>query len=181
VIESVALFAPTPAVGLNFTEIVQLPLVAEIELPQVFVWLYESAATPLKLIPLIFSGTGPVLLNVTVCAAVSINVAVLAKLKLVGLTPAAGTPPVPLKLTACGLSAASLEMLSVALFAPTLVGLNFTEIVQLPVVGEIADVHPLFSSMKFVVSLIVTPLTVSGELPLFVTVILCAALASSTR
>jgi hypothetical protein len=37
VIESVALFVPAPAVGLNFTEIVQLPVVAAIELPQVFV------------------------------------------------------------------------------------------------------------------------------------------------
>jgi predicted component of type VI protein secretion system len=36
-IESDALFTPTPAVGLNFTEIVQLPVVAAIELPQVFV------------------------------------------------------------------------------------------------------------------------------------------------
>jgi hypothetical protein len=179
VIESVALFVPAPAVGWNVTEIVQLPLVAGIELPQVFVWLYESAAAPLKLIPLIFSGTGPVLLNVTVCAAVSINVAVLAKLKLVGLTPAAGTPPVPLKLTVCGLSAASLAMLNVALFAPTLVGLNFTDIVHDPLAATVA--HPFTSSTKFVGSLTVTPLTVSGELPLFVTVILCAALASSTR
>jgi hypothetical protein len=36
-IESDALFTPTPAVGLNFTEIAQLPVVAAIELPQVFV------------------------------------------------------------------------------------------------------------------------------------------------
>jgi len=36
-IESVALLVPVPAVGLNFTEIVQLPVVAAIELPQVLV------------------------------------------------------------------------------------------------------------------------------------------------
>jgi hypothetical protein len=36
-IDNVALFVPTPAVGLNFTEIVQLPVLAAIELPQLLV------------------------------------------------------------------------------------------------------------------------------------------------
>jgi hypothetical protein len=79
----------------------------------------------------------------------------------------------------CGLPDASLVILSVALLAPTLVGLNFTEIVHDALAATV--VHPFASSTKFDVSLTVTPLTVSGELPMFVTVALSAALVSSTR
>jgi hypothetical protein len=114
-ISSVAFFEPAPAVGLNVTERVQLPSDAGSPSLQLLVCVYESAATPVILIPLIFSGTGPVLLSVTVCAAVSISVAVLAKVKAVGLTLTTGNAPVPLKLTVWGLPAASLAILSVAL------------------------------------------------------------------
>jgi len=86
---------------------------------------------------------------------------------------------VPLKLTVCGLPDASLVILSVALFAPTLVGLNFTEIVQVALAATV--VQPFTSSTKFDASLTVTPLTVRGELPIFVAVTLSAVLVSSTR
>jgi hypothetical protein len=59
-------------------------------------------------------------------------------------------------------------MLSVALFAPTLVGLNFTDIVHDPLATTV--VHPFTSSTKFDGSLTVTPLTVRGELPVLLSI-----------
>ena len=128
---------------------------------------------------LTISGALPELLTLTVCAALVAPVRWLPKDRLVGLTATVGAVTVPESDTVEGLPAASCAIESVALLAPTLVGLNFTEIVQVALAATV--VQPFTSSTKFDASLTVTPLTVRVASPLLRTVTDCAVLASPTR
>ena len=76
----------------------------------------------------------PVLLKVTVWAALVVPMVRLPKVRLVAERPttAAVPAPVPVKLTVCGLPLASSRMLTAAVRLPAAVGVNLTLIVQLP-------------------------------------------------
>ena len=73
----------------------------------------------------------PVLLRVTLCAALVVPTFWLLNVRLVGETLAPAAAPVPVRLTVCGLPAALSEILTVAVRVPDAVGVNFTLIVQL--------------------------------------------------
>jgi hypothetical protein len=73
----------------------------------------------------------PVLLRVTVCAALVISTGSLPKARLVGERLARASVPVPERLTVCGLPAALSEMLTEAVRLPLAEGVNVTLIVQL--------------------------------------------------
>ena len=74
----------------------------------------------------------PVLLRVTVCAALVVPMVWLPKVRLVAVRLTAGPLPVPVRLAVCGLPLASSVMLSDAVRVPEAVGVNLTLIVQVP-------------------------------------------------
>jgi len=74
----------------------------------------------------------PVLLRVTLCAALVVPTFWLLNVRLVGETLIVTVAPVPVRLTICGLPAALSEMLTNAVRVPVAVGVNVTLIVQLP-------------------------------------------------
>jgi hypothetical protein len=120
------------AVGVKVTLIVQL-LFAATELPQVFDSAKSPVLVPVMLMLVMLKLEFPVLLKVTLCAALVVPTFWLLNVRLVGerlAVPAA--VPVPVRLTVCGLPAALSEMLSVAVRVPAAVGVNVTLIVQLP-------------------------------------------------
>jgi hypothetical protein len=75
--------------------------------------------------------TFPVLLRVTLCAALVVPRFWLPKVRLVAERLAVAPVPVPVRLTVCGLPAALSEMLTVAVRVPAAVGVNVTLIMQL--------------------------------------------------
>jgi hypothetical protein len=82
--------------------------------------------------PEMISVTPPVLVNVTVCAALVLPTAWLLKVSEVGLRDTTGeTMPVPLKVTVAGLLAASELMTTLPLRAPSTVGEKLTLMLQL--------------------------------------------------
>jgi hypothetical protein len=163
------------AEGVNVTEILQLALAASV-VPQALV----SAKSPglLPSIPtlVIVNGPLPVLLNVSVCAAVVVLTAVEANVKLPGDTPAVGTPiPVPLNATVCVAPATFPELsviVRVPVCVPVAVGVNVTEIVQVPAAATVVQL--LVSANTLPVT--VTPVTVSVANPESVTVTVSAVL-----
>jgi hypothetical protein len=74
----------------------------------------------------------PVLLRVTVWAALVVPRDWLPKARLVAARLTAGPVPVPVRLTVCGLPVALSVMLTEAVRLPEAVGVNVTLIVQLP-------------------------------------------------
>lgn len=89
-------------------------------------------------------------------------------------------PPVPDRLTVCGLPVASSAMFSVALSFPSVVGVKVTLMVQL---FPAAIVSQLLLSAKspLLEPVIVMLLTVTGPEPVFVTVTVCGGLVVSGR
>jgi len=94
-------------------------------------------------------------------------------------TGAAGAVPLPASVTWCGLPLALSLMLSVADLEPVKAGVNFTLMVAVPPlaatlngVGVVVEKSPGFAPVK------TRLLTVSVAVPMFVTVISCAALAT---
>lgn len=99
---SVAVSAPDAA-GLNFTDMVQLAPAATVA-PQVVVFVNDDLSVPLRVIPplLMARVAVPVFFNVTTFAAVVEPTAVLAKVRVLGVsetTGAVAAAPVPLRLT----------------------------------------------------------------------------------
>jgi hypothetical protein len=117
-----------PTVGVKVTEIVHVPAAA-IEAPQVLLWL----KSPLAAMLLIVSAADPVLVSVTVWAALLVFTNWLPKLRLVGEKDTAGAVvPVPLRATVCGLPLALSVTVTLPLRKPDAVGLKVTEIVHVP-------------------------------------------------
>jgi hypothetical protein len=130
---TLALFVPVE-VGVNVTLTVQVAPAASVA-PQVVVRANWLASVPVRVIalappPVKTRSAVPVLLMVTDCAVLVTVVRWLPKLRLVGLTPMIGVVPVPLNATLFGLPAALCAMLTLALLAPVLVGVNVTDTVQ---------------------------------------------------
>src|SRR5436305_14313851 len=123
----------TPAaVGVNVTEIVQLPPAATLD-PQVLVWAKSPLFVPVIAILVMLSAALRGLFNVMVWAALVVATFWLANVRLDGESDTCATAvPVPLNPAVCGDPVALSVMLTAALRAPAAVGVNVTEIVQLP-------------------------------------------------
>ena len=78
-----------------------------------------------------FSVALPVLVSVTVCAALVLPTGTLPKLRLVGDRDTTGAVPTPVSDTVCGLPAALSVIVRVPLIVPDEAGENVTETVQL--------------------------------------------------
>src|SRR5712692_2717892 len=84
--------------------------------------------------PLMLSAALPVLVSVTVCAALVVLIVWLANVRLAGDRLTAGAAvevPVPVRPTECGLPLALSVMVTAAVRVPVAVVVNVTEIVQL--------------------------------------------------
>ncbi len=88
---------------------------------------------PVMPMEVMLSAALPVLLSVTICAALIVPTPWLAKVRLVAdkLTIGAGAVPVPVKVTVCGLPVALSVMLTAALRVPVALGTKVTLMVQL--------------------------------------------------
>jgi hypothetical protein len=120
--------------GLNTTLTVQLAAAARLE-PQVLLEMAKSPGfEPPIVIPLMVMEDVVPLLNVAVWDALVDPTAVFGKPMLVGETvtlPDEAVPPVPVKLTFCGLLLAESATFNVAARDPVVAGLNISEMVQL--------------------------------------------------
>jgi hypothetical protein len=128
-------------VGANRTLIVQLPPGATV--PQLLVcwnWFWFG---PLLLTPVTVRLALPVLVTVTGVFPDTVLMVRLPKAIEAGVRERTGVPlmPVPVSATVCGEFGALLVIVSVAVFAPVVVGANRTLIVQLP--PGATEVHPL--------------------------------------
>jgi hypothetical protein len=178
-IDSVAARLPA-ATGLNETLMVQLAPMAS-EDPHVVVLV--NALLPVKVIPplAIVAATLPVFFTVTVCALLVEPSAVAAKVRLAGETVSVAAP-VPDKPTRCGELAALSAIESVAVRDPAAVGLKVMLMVQLaPTASEDPQVVVLVNEAAAVpVSMIPPLVSAIATAPVFLTVMVCAALAEST-
>jgi hypothetical protein len=131
--------APPDAAGVKVTCTVQLFPMASVA-PQVDAPKEKLLAEiPMIWKPTLASGAPPVLLTVTVCAALAWPTACSVKLRIVGLTlNTGGARPVPLKATVCGWVRVTSEMLSVPVCVPVAVGSNCTLIAQLEPAARLA-------------------------------------------
>jgi hypothetical protein len=116
------------AVGLNFTLMLQLAPAAN-ELPQVCVCRKSPALVPVIAMEVIDRANVPMLVRVTVLAALVVPTVTEPKLRLV--TDNLAVVPIPLRGTNWGLPLALSVTLREALRAPVAVGLKVTLIVQL--------------------------------------------------
>ena len=98
---------------------------------RVLVQVLVLAKSPLVVMLAMFSVAPPPLVSVTVCAALVLPTFCEVKVSAVGLSDTPGAKPVPLRLTLCGLPAASLLMTMLPLRAPEVVGVKVTLMVQL--------------------------------------------------
>jgi hypothetical protein len=146
--------------------------------PQVFCCVKPALA---EIVPKV-RGALPLFVTVSVCAALLVPMAWLGKLRLLAESDTAGwSTPVPVSRAIWGLSGA----LSVIVSAPTLAparggGVKVTVIVHFEG-GEVTwsgAVQVLVPTAKS--PLAVTPMTLSGAVPVFVTRILCGLLATPT-
>src|SRR5947208_940000 len=131
---------------------------------------------------LMVSGSFPLFVSVTLCAALVVETCRLANARLVGLSVTAGaggSVPVPLKTTLCGLPLALSVMFRLAVRLPVAVGVKLTLMVQLAptaiVLGLSGQIFAWPKSLAFV-PVIPMLLIISGALPLFVTVTVCVPL-----
>lgn len=121
----------------------------------------------------------PLLVRVTVCTVLGVPKFWAPKFKLVAVRTTTAPTPVPFKVTICGLSGAVSAMLTVAVRAPSAAGLNFTIIVQVPTeAAKGLDETQLSLSLNSLalVPVTVTPVMVRAAVPVFVRVMVCAAL-----
>lgn len=126
--------ARTPApVGVNVTVIVQVPLLAATEPPQVLLCAKSPLFAPVTAMLVMVSGPFPELVNVTDCGELAAPNAWVANVRLVLERFTTGdAAPVPLKVIACGDPAALSVIVTEAVRVPAAVGANVTLIVQVP-------------------------------------------------
>jgi hypothetical protein len=136
VMASVALRTPA-AVGVKTTLIAHFELVP-ILVPHVLVSLKSPGFAPTTEILVISTGEAlDVLVIATICAPLLVPNASLPKFNVAGATVGPVVEPVPLKVTVCGLEGSESEMLTTALWPPTLDGVKVTLRVQLEPVGRL--------------------------------------------
>src|SRR6266536_774906 len=182
VIETLAVRLP-PVAGAKVTEIVQdaLGLSVAGAVGQLLLSAKSEGFAPAIAIAEIVRGPAPLLVSVVDCGALVVPRSRAPKLRLVGAsaTAGAGSAPVPLSATVCGLPAASSATERLALRLPLAVGLKVTEIVHAApaasVLGLSGQVLVCAKSSGFVPARPM-PLIVSGALPLFVSIVDCAGL-----
>src|SRR5438128_5108384 len=160
-----------PAAGVNVTLIVQLAPAATL-LPQVLVW----AKSPLAVMLVTFRTPFPVLLRVTLCAALVAPVSCAANGSVAVERLTTGPVAVPASATVCGLPLALSVMVRVPVRAPSAVGLNVTVIVQLAPADTLAPQSFVWVKSPVIVTLVIA----SGALPLLVSVMLCGGLVVPT-
>ena len=165
------------AVGLNVMMIVQLAPAARLAL-HVVVRAKLEALVPTTPILLIVSDAVPVFDSVTVCAALVVFSAWLAKVKEVGDIPAIGEIPVPLRDTVRdGFTRSEVPMVSDAERAAVTVGVNVTLIVQLAPAPRLAPHVFVCAKSPGLVPARPILLIVSADVPVLDTVTIWAALA----
>jgi hypothetical protein len=124
-----------------------------------------------------------VLVIATVCAALVVPVFCVPNVSAVGLTEivfVAAAFPVPARITACGDPVALSVMLTAAERAPTAVGLKVTLIEQFPLTArEAGQLFVCAKSPAFVPHSAIEVI-VTGRLPVFFSVTICAALEVAT-
>jgi hypothetical protein len=166
----------------NFTVIAQFAPAATLVL-QVFDCAKSSLLVPLIPMLVIVSNAVPVFVSVTTCPALAVPTSRLPKATDVGDNVTAGATPVPVRLTVCGLPAASSVTSSIPARTPTAVGVNLTVMAHVPFAASVAGLtgHVLVcpKSPGFT-PLIPMLLIVSGTLPLLVSVTTCPALVVPT-
>jgi hypothetical protein len=165
--------------GVNVTLIGQLPSAAT-ELPQVLVSEKSLAFVPVTVMLVMPKAPLPVLLRVTVCAALVVPTGWLPKPRLVGKRLTTGPVPVPERLTVCGLPLALSVMLTEAVRLPLADGVNVTLIGQLPpAAAELPQVLVSEKSLAFV-PVTVMLVMLKAALPVLLRVTVCAALVIPT-
>jgi hypothetical protein len=121
------------AAGSKVTLMVQVALAAK-DAGHVLVWAKSPAFVPVRVISAIVNAALPLLVSVTLCAALVVPAACEANVKLVGASVTAGAVvavvPVPANGTVCGLPAALSAMLRAALRAPAAAGSKVTLMAQ---------------------------------------------------
>lgn len=180
------------AVGSNVTLSTQLEFGATcpaLEVGQVVAGLAKAkspASAPVNAMLVTLRGAPPLLVSVTVCAALVVPMAWLVNVKLVGEGVAVGgVTPVPDRLMTCVVGEASSVSVMVALYAIAVAGVNVTAIVQVlfgavkPTVELFVQVVPDPGTMAKSAGFVPPSATVlmsSVAVPVLVTVIVCAAL-----
>ncbi|HVO88269.1 MAG TPA: hypothetical protein VMV45_06985, partial [Casimicrobiaceae bacterium] len=172
----VPLRAPVAA-GVNVIEIVHVALALSVVQPELDTPNSEGA---LLAMPEMATALPPVLVTVTLCAALVVPTVCVPKLTLAWNDNCPGGAPgvpVPLTLIVCGLPAPLLAMVMVAVRGPVAAGLNVTLTVQLA--AGLSDEQFDVSGNSVVLSL-ATLLTVTVPLPLLVMVTTDGALVVPT-
>lgn len=179
--ERLAARAPA-AVGVKVAVSVQLAPAATEPAAQVPVRAKSPALVPASVMPLMESAAFPVLVSVTLCAALDIPTCTLPSAIVLPDKPTAGegaAAPVPLKLTALGEPVALCAIDSEPLRAPVAPGLKVTFTVQVALAATELQLFVCAKSAPFVPPT-VTPLTVSAAVPELVTVTIIAVLVLPT-
>jgi hypothetical protein len=183
-----AAFRGPVAVGLKLTLMAQFdPATSVVGLVgHVLVWTKSPLFAPDTAMPVIVSAALPVLVKVTLCAALVVPTSWPLNVRLVAEKPTAGAAavvPVPVSDMLCGLPAASSVTRRVAFRVPVAVGSNATLITQFApaasVVGLTGQVLVGAKSTLFA-PLIAMLVIKSPALPVLVKVTLCGALVVPT-
>jgi hypothetical protein len=127
---SVALLVPV-AVGVNVTLMAQIAPAATLD-PQVLVWAKSPLLAPVIVMLLMVSAAVPVLVRVSVSAALFVPTVWLPKAIELLERLTAGVVPVPVSATVCGLFDALSVMVTVPETDPVAVGVKVTGMRQLP-------------------------------------------------
>lgn len=168
------------AVGVNVTLMVQLPLLAATELPQLLLCAKSPLFAPVTPMFVMLNVAFPVFVSVTDCDPLVVFSVWLANVRfgLETVTTGAGAPaPVPPSAMDCGLPPALSVMVTDPVRVPVALGVNVTVIVQFPLFA--ATVLPqLFVWAKSPLFAPVTPMLemFSVALPALVSVTDCEAL-----
>src|SRR5205823_3337782 len=157
--------------GLKTTLMVQLAPAAS-DVPQLLVWLKSPVAGSEEIVSPVF----PLLVSVTICAALEVPTSCEAKVSDAGENAATAARPVPLKLTGAGGVLLLLDNDNDPVRLPMADGLKTTLMVQLAPAPS--DVPQLLVWLKS--PLASSELTVSAVFPLFASVMICAALEVPT-
>src|SRR6266481_759747 len=169
-----------PAVGLNVTVIVQFALAARDE-PQVLVSMKSPGFVPPGAMLVIARAVPPLFVTVTICDALDTPETVAANVSVFAESIAVGcTWPVPINAMECGFPGASSLITIEADLAPAAAGVNFTLKVQTALTAiEATQSFVCVKSFAFA-PVIEIPSMLRTAVPVFVSVIICAALCVPT-
>src|SRR5713226_757536 len=160
---------------------VQLAFTASVP-GQLLVWAKSKLFVPLRAMLLILKEAVPVLVSVTVCAALVIPTFWLPKLRLPGLKLTAGANMIPVPLSAAfwGLSTALSVKVTLALRLPVAEGVKVTLMVQDALMASVPGQLLVWAKSVLFVPLRAMLLILKEAVPLLVSVIVFAALVVPT-